>query len=130
MDAVYVATWLVLMAGSTLGYRLSVPWQLVVIVMAPLVLVGIGWKPVFGVCPVCAIFPIGTAILLPGTVTAATRSNWKVRNTAEETARLIAVAWPSRASHRPVGSAVQCRTDALPQPSALRGTPLGESAVA
>jgi hypothetical protein len=66
----YVVTWLVLMTASALAYRLGVPWQLIGIIMAPLTLAGIVWKPVFGICLMGAILPIGTAIFLPGTVTA------------------------------------------------------------
>ena len=66
----YVAAWTALAAGSALAYKLGVPYQLILIVLAPLTVVGIAWKPVFGVCLVSAMLPFGAAIIFPGTVTA------------------------------------------------------------
>jgi len=54
----YMAAWLATVAASIFLLWLGADWQVVVILLAPLTLLGIVWKPVFGVCLMAMLVPL------------------------------------------------------------------------
>ncbi|MCX5653872.1 MAG: hypothetical protein NTY65_04390 [Planctomycetota bacterium] len=70
MWAMYLVVWLAAAAASLIAIRLGILWALPVVLMAPLTMAGILWRPLFGLCLMAALMPIGTGLGMSGLVSA------------------------------------------------------------
>ena len=66
----YVIVWAFLGLVTAVTLRLGVPWQIPAMVMAPMTLVGIAWRPLFGLCLMAALAPIGLGLAVGGVFSA------------------------------------------------------------
>jgi len=57
----YIVLWAVLAILSAILYKVGAPWQVPLVIMAPVTLAGIAWRPLFGLSLMAALAPIGLA---------------------------------------------------------------------
>jgi len=60
----YVVVWGIFAVASYLAVRMGVSWMIAVVLMAPLTVLGVAWKPLFGLCLMAALIPIGRGLVL------------------------------------------------------------------
>ena len=66
----YFGTWCFLMVISLVAIKSGVSWAVIALFMGPLTLIGIAWRPLFGLALVLLILPIGAAFSLGRAFTA------------------------------------------------------------
>ena len=65
----FVIAWLGLVGIGLLLLKVGVPWEFSILVIAPITLAGVAWKPVFGVCLMALLMPFGAVFNIQGVFT-------------------------------------------------------------